>query len=244
MRCESKLVIQNSKLQTMKSKLLILGAIVLIFGCTTEPIIPPNFTGEDQNGNCVPGFISFEQEILPIVTSNCAMSGCHDEITAEDDVILTNYANIMKEVTPNDPMNSALYEYIILPPNDEDIMPPPPYSAMTQAQQQLIKDWINQGALETKCAPECDSTLTSTFAAVVYPIVETACVGCHNDNLAEGGIKLNSYDLVKASVDNGGFMGSIEHQVGWVVMPPSGIKLSDCQISLLNQWITNGALND
>ena len=53
----------------MKYKLLIIGTIALIFGCTTPPIMPPGFTGEEANGDCVPGFISFQHEILPLVTS-------------------------------------------------------------------------------------------------------------------------------------------------------------------------------
>jgi len=45
-------------------------------------------------------------------------------------------------------------------------------------------------------------------------------------------------------VNSSRFMGTIEHQPGYPVMPTSGVKLSDCDISLLNQWIANGALNN
>jgi uncharacterized membrane protein len=227
----------------MKSKILVVVILMaIIWACTTESLLPDGFTGETADGTCVEGFVSFQYEILPLVTSGCAMSGCHDEITAEDGVVLTNYNNIMREVVPNDPNNSELYE--VMNETGEDIMPPPPDAPFTQEQKDLIKKWINQGALETTCAVDCDSTITSTFAAIVYPIIEKNCVNCHNDNRMEGGVKLNNYTRVKANADSGTFMGTIEHQPGYPVMPTSGIKLSDCDISLLNQWITNGALDN
>lgn len=227
----------------MKLKLII--AILLmatIWACTTEPLIPPGFTGENPDGTCADGIVSFQYEILPLISSGCAYAGCHDEITREDGVVLTNYDDIMKEVTPNDPNDSELYT--TLSESGDDIMPPPPDAPFTQAQKDLIKKWINQGAMNTTCNLDCDSTVSSTFAAVVYPIVETNCVGCHNDTRAEGGVKLNTYATVKASVDSGTFMGTIEHKPGYPVMPTSGIKLTDCNISLLNQWIANGALDN
>ncbi|MFK7950038.1 MAG: hypothetical protein AB8G11_20780 [Saprospiraceae bacterium] len=226
----------------MKSKLLIIGLVVTVFSCTTEPIIPQGFNGEMPNGDCVPGVISFEQEILPLLVSNCAMRGCHDAITAEDNVVLIDYESIMREVTPYDVNDSELYESMV--ETGDDIMPPPPASPFSEEKLKLIRDWINQGAKNTTCSTGCDSTVTSTFAAVVYPIVETNCVGCHNATRADGGVRLHTHAEIVTYVNSGSFMGTIEHQTGYPVMPTSGVKLSDCDISLLNQWIANGALND
>jgi uncharacterized membrane protein len=220
--------------------ILVLGLIAV--GCTTEPLVPEGFTGEMPDGSCAEGFVSFEHEILPLITSNCAMSGCHDAITAEDDIILTDYNGIMKEVTPNDPNNSELYT--VLFESGDDLMPPPPASPLTQAQKDLIKKWINQGAKNTTCAPECDSTQTATFAAVVYPIIEASCVGCHGVYTQDGNVRLDSYQHVKTYVDNGQLMGTINHLQGYSVMPPSGVPMTDCQKSLLQQWINNGAANN
>jgi uncharacterized membrane protein len=227
----------------MKLKIGIVALLMLtIWACTTEPLVPAGFTGENADGTCADGIVSFQYEILPLVTSGCALSGCHDEITREEGVVLTNYTNIMREVRPNDPNNSGLYEY--LSAGGEDIMPPPPNAPFTQTQKDLIKRWINQGALETTCMTDCDSTVSATFTAVVYPILETNCVGCHNDNLAEGGVKLNSYATILSYANAGNLMGTIEHKAGYLVMPTSGVKLSDCNIALLNKWIANGTLND
>lgn len=227
----------------MKSKILIIALLMAtIWACTTEPLVPAGFTGENADGTCADGIVSFQYEILPLVTSGCAMSGCHDAITAEDGVVLIDYQTIMREVTPNNINESELYE--VLNETGDDIMPPPPNSQFTQTQKDLIKKWINQGALNTTCMTDCDSTVSATFAAVVYPIIETNCVGCHNDNLAEAGVKLNSHARILPYVNSGSLMGTIEHKPGYPVMPTSGVKLSDCNIALLNKWIANGALND
>lgn len=226
----------------MKSKLLVIGLIAVVFGCTTAPLIPPEFTGENPDGTCADGIVSFQYEILPLMNSGCAMSGCHDEITAEDDVILTNYDDIMREVTPYDLNESELYE--VLFETGDDIMPPPPDAPFNQEQKDLIKRWIMQGAMNTTCALDCDSTMNSTFAAVVQPIVQKNCEGCHNVTRVDGNVRLHTYAEVVNSVNNGTFMGTIEHKPGYPVMPTSGVKLSDCDISLLNQWIANGALDN
>jgi uncharacterized membrane protein len=227
----------------MKIKILIVALLMAtIWACTTEPLVPAGFTGENADGTCADGIVSFQYEILPLVSSGCAMVGCHDEITREEGVVLTNYTNIMKEVIPNDPNNSGLYKY--LSAGSDDIMPPPPDAPFTQAQKDLIKKWINQGAINTTCNLPCDSTKTSTFAAVVYPIIERNCVACHNDTRSEGAVKLNSYARILPYANAGNLMGTIEHKAGYPVMPTSGVKLTDCNISLLNQWIANGALDN
>ncbi len=227
----------------MKMKIITVALLMAtIWACTTEPLVPPNFTGENPDGTCIDGMVSFQYEILPLITSGCAMSGCHDAITAEDGVILTNYESIMREVTPNNLAESELYE--VLNETGDDIMPPPPDAPFTQAQKDLIKKWINQGALNTTCNLQCDSTTNATFAAVIYPIIETNCVGCHSNTRTEGGVNLSTHSKILPYINSGSFMGTIEHKPTYPVMPTSGIKLSECNISLLNQWIANGALNN
>jgi hypothetical protein len=121
---------------------------------------------------------------------------------------------------------------------------PLPDAPFTQVRKDLIKKWINQGALNTTCKLDGDSTANATFTAVTYPIIETNCVDCYNDNYSEGAVKLNFYARVLLYVNSGILVGTTEHKAGYPVMPTSGIKLTDCNISLLNQWIANGALDN
>ena len=127
----------------MKSNIIVIFSLLAIIGCTTAPLIPDGFTGENADGTCVEGFISFQHEVLPILVSNCATSGCHDEISREDGVVLTTYENVMREVTPYDINESELYESMV--ETDDDIMPPPPADPMAEAQLKIIRDWINKG---------------------------------------------------------------------------------------------------
>lgn len=218
----------------------VLVVVITIFSCTTPPFMP-DLTNLDPNEPCPDGIINFKREIQPIISSNCAFSGCHDAITAEEDVVLDTYENIMKEVEPFNPNNSPLYEYLITPDQDE-VMPPPPYDLLTNAQINLIKSWINQGALDLDCGG-CDTT-NVTFSGDVYPIMQAQCLVCHNDNRQDGGINLDSYDLIKSHGANGKLMGTIEHLSGYNPMPPSGVKMDQCFIDQLNAWINDGMPNN
>ena len=216
------------------------------FSCTTTPLLPDGaFVDNSGGGNvdnvCPQGVISFQYEILPMLVSNCAFSGCHDAITAEDGIVLDSYNNILKEVTPGKPNDSELYESIT--DNGDDIMPPPPYPPLSNQQIALIRDWINQGAQNTTCGTPCDPN-ESSFAAAILPINQQYCVGCHNDNLASGNINLKDYDHILPYVLDGSYLGSIEHAAGYSVMPPSGGKLSDCVITQIKKWIDEGAQNN
>jgi hypothetical protein len=72
-------------------------------------------------------------------------------------------------------------------------------------------------------------------------------MACHSNSTAPssgGGIKLQDYADVKVNVLNGKLMGSIQHLSGFSSMPKGGGKLSDCNILILNTWITKGILNN
>lgn len=92
----------------------------------------------------------------------------------------------------------------------------------------------------------CDVTVTK-FSTEVKPILQSSCLTCHSNSAASGsgaGIKLQDYADVKTQVSNGKLVGSIQHSSGFSAMPKGGGKLSDCNILVINTWISKGALND
>lgn len=214
--------------------------------CTTDPIGSPNNTQTDPpiqdpgtDNLCDPGVISFQHQVLPIMISSCAYSGCHDAVSAKDGIVLTNYDNVRKEVKPGDPNDSELYESIT--ENDpDDIMPPPPAAPLTTEQITIIREWINQGAENTTCGAPCDSTATS-FSTDIFPLLQNHCVGCHNSTRSDGNVNLENYGRVIPYVQNGSLLGTIKHDALYPVMPPSGSKLSDCRIAQVRKWIEEGA---
>jgi hypothetical protein len=54
----------------MKSKILVVVIfIATIWACTTEPLLPDGFTGETADRTCADGIVSFQYEILPLISS-------------------------------------------------------------------------------------------------------------------------------------------------------------------------------
>lgn len=222
--------------------LLFRGFILLLplfFSCRHEPVIidddPPV-----ELATCHPDTIYFERDILPVLISTCAISGCHDAITQQDGVRLTDYQSVMEtaDVRPGRPDNSDLYERI----TDDDLddrMPPPPYNPLTDIQIQNIFTWINQGAQNLFCQADCD-TLNVTYSATIVPVLNTYCINCHSGNNPSGGINLGSYQGVSVVASDGRLGGAVQHQPGYVPMPLGGAMLNDCALAQVMIWINDG----
>ena len=202
-------------------------------------------TGGGSAGNCDPNIVYFQQQVLPILVSNCSMSGCHDVASHESGVILTSYASVMNtsDVDPGDPGGSKLYRVLI--DNDpDDRMPRPPAPPLTEAQKNIIYKWIQQGAKDLTCNSACDTSAAVTFSTGIVPILSTKCTGCHGGTNPQGGINLSLYAGVKTTVDNGKLWGSVNHLAGYSPMPKNGSKLSECEIGKIKKWIGAGSPNN
>jgi len=237
------------KYKFLYAAILLTGVISLLYACRHE-ILNPGTGGSGGTGgggnplptsNCNPDSVYFVNQVMPIISSNCTMSGCHDNITHADGVNLTNYTNIMKYVRAGDAANSKLYKVVIK--TNGDRMPPPPMPPLTAAQKALIQKWINQGAKNNSCIGACD-TAVFTFSGAVKPIMDAKCTGCHNPANLGGNIDLSTYNAVKVVALNGKLYGSIAQQAGYSPMPKNSAKLSDCEIRQVQQWINAGALNN
>lgn len=225
-----------------RKKILALFGMLLIFSCKHEPLIgpaeenpftplPPVFS---QNP-CDPDTVYFQVDILPILRSNCAFSGCHGDGSSEDGVELSSYANVMgtSDIRPGDPNGSGLYEMIT--ENDpDDRMPQDPYNPLTSEQIAKIKTWILQGALNNSC-DKCD-TSNVTFSLNVKPIIQNNCQGCHSGGNPKGGILLSNYTEIKSRVQSGQLLGAINHQAGFTSMPYNQSKLNQCLIDQIQIW--------
>lgn len=190
---------------------------------------------------CSTDTVYFINDIMPIISSNCTMSGCHDNISHKDGVNLTTYSNIIQQIRAGDAANSKLYKSIIK--TNGDRMPPPPMPAFTTAQKALIQKWINQGARNNNCTGRCDTALF-TYSGAVKPIMDSKCAGCHNPASLGGNIDVSTYNAVKTIALNGKLYGSVAHQTGYSPMPKNAAKLSDCEIRQVQKWIGAGSQNN
>ncbi len=199
----------------------------------------------NQTSNCDSDSMYFQNTILPLIVSSCAKSGCHDAISHEDGIVLDNYQNIMNhgEIRPGNPGNSDLFE-LITENDPDDVMPPPPFAPLSQADIDKIALWINQGAQNNSCSDAtCDSSFVS-YSANILPILQSKCTGCHNSTLASGQVNLTGYSNAVIYAQNGRLLGAISHDAGFIAMPPAGSQLSDCEIALVRTWIRNGSPNN
>ena len=182
--------------------------------------------------------ICFERDILPIFNSKCAMSGCHDAATAAEGYDLSNYKKIVSDgIVKGKPNSSELYEVVA-----DNEMPPKGYTKLSDAEKQMLYDWIADGAKNgINCAVKCDSAV-SGFTAVIQPMMTKYCVGCHAYPNASAQVELSGYIGVKNAI-NQGLLKSMDH-TGYYPMPKGGAKLSDCEINQVRNWIQRGAPND
>ena len=238
--------------------ILIVGILCIIYSCQHDPLpVPENLLDNENPGQnvdldsdtvvfkintqaCDEDSVYFNSQILPLFIANCAISGCHDEASAKEGVILTDYNTIMNKIKPGDPNDSEYYT-ILLKTELDALMPRKPDTetgfSLPQDQLDLIKDWINQGAKDNYC-DECDTT-QFTFSGQINYIIERSCAtssGCHGAGTTNS--EFTSYNEISQRA------AAIEQRaIIYKNMPPAS-PLSDCEMLLLKKWIDGGAHND
>jgi len=240
--------------------LLFFSSVALFSSCKHEPMVlpasdsPVNSTDNgNSNGNqgntstCDPDSVYFQNVILPLFVTNCAVSNCHDAQTHKEGIVLDSYINIMMtgDIRAFDPNHGKIYRYITTT-NTDDRMPPSPRNALSPTDAGLIAKWINQGALNNACYGGNDNCDTSnvTYSGTIAPLLQSRCTGCHSGSYPGGNINLTAHSGVQAVALNGHLLGSINHNYGYSAMPKNLSKLPDCQIAQVRIWIENGSLNN
>lgn len=201
-----------------------------------------------QDTGVIPAdMVCFVQDILPMIASSCGTTGCHDQVTAEEDYVFTHYNGIMEGIEPFDTDDSEIYESVT--ETGDDIMPPPPFSPLTSEQLAKLREWITDGALNSDCPQNtCDTAGLLSFSLQIEPLLKNTCAGCHNATLTNGNVNLSGYSNVFAQTTNlrNGIplmIGAIKRIDGFVAMPPA-IIIDNCKISTLEKWISQGAKNN
>lgn len=234
----------------------LLTLILHTAACKSDPLytiptpdpVDTTGTGGGNSGAlpCNPDSVYFSQQILPILTSNCAMPGCHDAVSKEEGIILDSYTNTLNtgKIKISNPADSKIYK-VLIDTDVKDRMPPAPRQALTADQSALVLKWIQQGAKNLTCDSGCDTT-NVTFSASVMPLISLKCKGCHGGSLPQGGVSLSNYAEVKVRVADGSLIGAVTRQPGFTAMPyPAGsARLPDCDIRKIQIWIDGGALNN
>ncbi|MFN4080847.1 MAG: c-type cytochrome [Saprospiraceae bacterium] len=231
----------------MKNVAILFAATLLaFFACKHDPFNDLDGPNPDppMGGNpCSPDSVYFDNQILPILISNCTQSGCHNNADRADGVVTTSFQQLMstvKNAASTDPGKNKLLK-VINDTRPDKRMPPPPSPALSPTQIALITQWVQQGARNNRCVDTspCDTLSVITYSGFVKPLFAKHCTGCHG---SQGGVSLQNYDAVRTQVLNGQLYPSVARAVN--PMPKGGQRLSDCEIRKLKSWIDAGAPNN
>jgi hypothetical protein len=197
--------------------------------------------------------VCFENEILPIVQGSCGISGCH---SGSEEPTLRTYEDIRALVEPGEPDRSEFYQVITDIWSDEMM---PPDAPLSQKQRELIRLWIEQGALNTTCPTPPDTSDTSLIVQQracydkdIQPILNSSCAisGCHDNITSEGDYIFTSYNNTMQAVTSGKPTDSKLYEVlvtseSEDKMPPAPRNaLLQSQIDSIYNWIAYGAINE
>ena len=134
-------------INVQKFLLFTIGLLFCVLGCTREHgdiSMLDDHSAEMETHEPVDVETAFEQNLLPILTARCALSGCH-VADGPHGLDFRTYASFIAGgehgpvFIPGNADESEIVEEIA-----EGKMPPPPRDPLTAAEIQLFKDWINQ----------------------------------------------------------------------------------------------------
>jgi hypothetical protein len=192
---------------------------------------------------CHQDSVYFSNTIQPLLNSMCAVPECHDAITAQDGVVLSDYSGIMQQVAPFDLNSSDLWDKGIMDENDP--MPPADSPQLTSEQIAQVQTWILQGALNNSCQEDCDP-LASSYSVNLAPIIDVFCDGCHGGSNPEAGFALGTHGQLVSMIENStnNFMDCLNNVNGAPIMPPNTLGLPDCYKQQFQNWINAGMPNN
>jgi hypothetical protein len=222
-------------------RLVVLISAITFNSCNYETITPNSKLIDHTGTPCSIDTVYFQNQVLPLLNSTCAMSDCHNAQFHTVAIDISSYEKLIKLVVPFNPASSILYT-VITNSEPSDKMPIYPSPIWNNEQVNMLKKWIEQGALDNNCNGNfgtCDTTNLS-YTNFIQPLIAQYCQGCHIQSDWGGGVILNSYDDVKAVALSGRLYGAVAQLKGYSPMPKFIKKLPECYIIKIRAWINEG----
>jgi len=204
--------------------------------------------------------VCYEKEIAPIFLNSCGTTGCHDSQRGEAGYSFTDYAGVMKAVTPSDAQKSIAYKAIT---GKGFVQLMPPAGALTEKERILIRVWIDQGAVnDPNCIPSAGSIISPVstlsekvcFQRDLLPVLVSSCgiSGCHDAATHKEGYIVTSYASVMSNLVKAGspstsrlYTTITQSPSSENFMPPKPYPaLSGAVKDSISNWIKKGALNE
>ncbi len=169
--------------------------------------------------------------IGPIIIANCTSNaGCHG--VGGSSLDYTTYAGVKHDV------DNGTFKNRVLIVKD---MPKVPGTPLSAAQLDRINCWLMHGAPATATG----STIsTISYSSTIAPLIITNCStsGCHDAASIYG--DYTSYSGLKSVAGIGGKLDSVAVLLKGPTFPYTHIALSTSDISNIDLWIKQGALNN
>lgn len=199
--------------------------------------------------------LTFEKDVLPVFTQYCFT--CHGQSSPQLGLDLRTIASTLRGshngpvIVKGVPDKSLLYQKV-----SSKAMPPPAFKqTMPDAQIEIIKRWIVDGAASDKPVAMSKEVAEqrAVFDKEILPLFKARCVQCHGAGKPMGGLDLRSLQALLKGSTNGavavdGFSEKsvLIRKMASRSMPPpgSGEPLSDEQIQNIRKWIDKGQFVD
>ena len=96
--------------------------------------------------HAVPEKVTFNEDIRPILSDKCFACHGFDKNAREAELRLDTAEGAASVIKPGDPDKSELFQHITAHDPDEIMPPPETIKKLTDADRNLIRKWIEQGA--------------------------------------------------------------------------------------------------
>ncbi|MGH7135388.1 MAG: DUF1549 domain-containing protein, partial [Pirellulales bacterium] len=213
-----------------------------------------SFAGDEPRRTPSSPSVSYEAQIAPLFRAKCLR--CHGAEGRKADLDLRTTVSLLKGgesgkvIVPGKPDESLLYEKL-----HAGEMPPDEKDRLSEAQVEVVRRWIADGAKLTEDSSAAAADTASITQHDVLPILLRRCSPCHGRNRQEAGLDLRS----KAAMLRGGKSGPaivpgnsqqslVLRMIRGGKMPPRdrlvevSIKpIETAEIEILARWIELGA---
>ncbi len=225
---------------------------ILTFSCTNYTI-PGDDPREDPGDlllqDCPEADVTYEGEVLPILQEHCI--ACHNSGSPAGGYDYSDYDGLLVSVADGSLAGSISGEggYSQMPPGN----------SLNNCSVSILNAWM--ATLDTEgviipvnepgevYASNCDPD-TVYFQNTVLPLIVSSCAtaGCHNQESHRDGIILTDYSSIirtgkikAGDPDESEFFEVLSDKDDDLMPPPPLTPLGEDQITLLEQWILQGA---
>lgn len=212
------------------SILAVFLGLTFVISCSRDSVDPPD-------NSCVSS-LDFQNDIQPIIQTNCTSAGCHDG-GGFGPGNYTTYSGL------ENVLNFGSFRSRVIDMKDNpDIGMPPNYSSgpidLTEVELTMVMEWLDAGF------PEVANASMATYNGSVKNIIDNTCAysGCHDGLNGVG--NYTSFEGINVDISNGGFFDRVVTQKEDPTngMPPNyatgPTDLSESEFELILCWIENG----